>query len=168
MKDTKAFLWISHSPLRLYLVAFFLGMFVDLVTPFGFFSYWLQFALGMPLLCGGIALTVWASEAGKSKPATPEPSEQDFNEAAKTKLVTSGPYKYLRHPYYMSLTLCYAGVAVMFVWPATLLLLLPVLLVLDDKIVPREEAEMERLYGDKWRSYAAAVTRWGYKSKANA
>jgi protein-S-isoprenylcysteine O-methyltransferase Ste14 len=165
MNKDEAFSWISHNPIRLYAVAFAAGFIVDLLTPLGIFSYTWQFALGMPVLVAGIALMVWTSEAGKRKPPVPDAPPNEFNEAGETELVIEGPYKYLRHPFYLSLTLCYLGIAVMFDLPVTLALLIPVSMILDKKIIPTEEAEMERRYAASWRAYVASVPRWFTKEK---
>jgi protein-S-isoprenylcysteine O-methyltransferase Ste14 len=75
-------------------------------------------------------------------------------------LVTTGPYRFSRNPMYVGLTLLYAGVAIWVntVWP---LLFLPVILiVLHYGVVVREEAYLERTFGDEYRHYARRVRRW--------
>jgi protein-S-isoprenylcysteine O-methyltransferase Ste14 len=162
MTDTRAYLWISHNPVRLYVVALLAGLFVDYIAPMNMIGLWLQFALGLPLLVAGAALIIWVSEAGRHKPPVPEPPPSDFNMAAQARLITGGPYRYLRHPFYLALALGYAGIAVLLDLPVTLVLLAAVLLIVGRRIVPEEEREMARRYGERWRAYAAAVPRWGY------
>jgi protein-S-isoprenylcysteine O-methyltransferase Ste14 len=75
-------------------------------------------------------------------------------------LVTTGPYRFSRNPMYVGLTLLYAGVAIWVnaVWP---LLFLPgILIVLHYGVVVREEAYLERTFGDEYRQYAQRVRRW--------
>jgi protein-S-isoprenylcysteine O-methyltransferase Ste14 len=165
MNTNEAFSWISHNPIRLYAVAFAFGFVVDLLVRVGIFSYTWQFALGMPILVIGIALMVWTSEVGKRRPVVPDLPPNEFNDAGEAKLVIEGPYKYLRHPFYLSLTLCYLGVAVMLDMPVTLALLIPVSMILDKKIIPNEEAEMERRYAASWRAYVDSVPRWLTRDK---
>ena len=77
-----------------------------------------------------------------------------------TTLVTSGPYLISRNPMYVGFTLLYAGITlwVNTVWP---LLALPViLLVMQRGVIQREEAYLERRFGEEYRTYRARVRRW--------
>lgn len=77
-----------------------------------------------------------------------------------TALVTTGPYRFTRNPMYVGMTLLYAGVAIWAntVWP---LLFLPlVLVVMQVGVIAREEAYLERVFGDAYREYRRRVRRW--------
>jgi len=76
-----------------------------------------------------------------------------------TALVTGGPYKISRNPMYLGFTLIYSGVSVWAnsLWPV---LALPVVLVVMDRQIAREEAYLEHLFGDDFRRYRARVRRW--------
>jgi len=77
-----------------------------------------------------------------------------------TALVTGGPYKISRNPMYLGFTLIYLGASVWAnaLWP---LLALPVVLAVTDRgQIAREEAYLERRFGDEYRRYKARVRRW--------
>jgi protein-S-isoprenylcysteine O-methyltransferase Ste14 len=77
-----------------------------------------------------------------------------------TALVTTGPYRLTRNPMYVGFTCFYLGIAfwVNALWP---LLALPlVLLIVQRGVIAREEAYMERRFGDAYRAYCARVRRW--------
>jgi len=77
-----------------------------------------------------------------------------------TALVVTGPYRFSRNPMYVGATLFYIGVSlwVNSLWP---LLLLPVVLVIMSRgVIAREEAYLERRFGDEYRSYRSRVRRW--------
>jgi protein-S-isoprenylcysteine O-methyltransferase Ste14 len=77
-----------------------------------------------------------------------------------TALVVTGPYRLTRNPIYLGFTLWYLGITfwVNSMWP---LLFLPVvLLVMNRWVISREEAYLERRFGDAYRSYRASVRRW--------
>jgi len=77
-----------------------------------------------------------------------------------TALVLTGPYRLTRNPMYLGLALLYLGISlwVNTVWP---LLALPlVLLVIHFGVVRREEAYLERRFGEQYRAYRARVRRW--------
>jgi len=77
-----------------------------------------------------------------------------------TALVVHGPYRFTRNPMYLALALVYLGLALLVnaAWP---LVLLPVALMLVERwVIAREEAYLERQFGDAYRAYKARVRRW--------
>lgn len=77
-----------------------------------------------------------------------------------TALVVTGPYRFTRNPMYVGFTFLYLGISlwVNTLWP---LLLLPVvLLIMDRGVIAREEAYLERRFGDSYRAFRARVRRW--------
>lgn len=77
-----------------------------------------------------------------------------------TALVTTGIHGRSRNPIYVGLFLLYAGIGVAAHSPWILLLLLPLALIIRYGVVAREEAYLERLFGDAYRDYKARVRRW--------
>ena len=77
-----------------------------------------------------------------------------------TALVTQGPYRFSRHPAYLAGGVLYLGigVAVNVLW---VVLLLPVpIAVITLTAMRREEAYLERKFGEEFLRYKAAVRRW--------
>ncbi len=77
-----------------------------------------------------------------------------------TALVVTGPYRLSRNPMYVGFTLLYLGISlwVNTLWP---LIFLPiVLLVMRRGVISREEAYLERRFGESYRAYRARVRRW--------
>jgi protein-S-isoprenylcysteine O-methyltransferase Ste14 len=77
-----------------------------------------------------------------------------------TAFVVAGPYRFTRNPIYIGFVLAYFGFAVMLTSMWVLLLLIPVLPILQRGVVLREEAYLERQFGDSYRKYKARVPRW--------
>jgi protein-S-isoprenylcysteine O-methyltransferase Ste14 len=77
-----------------------------------------------------------------------------------TALVTGGPYRFTRNPMYLGFTLIYIGIAcwVNTAWPVVLLPL--VLLVMHYGVILREEAYLERKFGEEYRAFRGRVRRW--------
>ena len=77
-----------------------------------------------------------------------------------TSLVTDGPYARSRNPGYLALSTFYVAIGLLLgsVW--TLVLLLPVLMVIRYAVVAREEAHLERVFGQEYREYKSRVPRW--------
>ena len=106
----------------------------------------LFFALGL----AGVAAVIAFRRAGTS-PNPYRPSSQ---------LVTTGIYRISRNPMYVGFTLWYLAAAC---WTNNLWLfvLLPiVLLVMLYGVILREEAYLERQFGDEYRAYRKRVRRW--------
>jgi protein-S-isoprenylcysteine O-methyltransferase Ste14 len=77
-----------------------------------------------------------------------------------TTLVTGGPFRYSRNPFYVAMTVIYVGLTLYLglIWP--LLTLVPALIVVHWRIVRREEGFLEDRFGDDYRAYKAQVHRW--------
>jgi protein-S-isoprenylcysteine O-methyltransferase Ste14 len=80
--------------------------------------------------------------------------------APATALVTSGPYRLTRNPIYVGFVLVYLGLSIVLTSIWILVLLLPVLVILQRGVVLREEAYLERRFGEAYDAYAQRVPRW--------
>ena len=101
-----------------------------------------------------LALFAWAivtmTRAGSNVP-TSLPS---------TTIVDTGPYRFTRNPIYLGMMLGLIGLAVALNSLWLLLTLAPFALVIRYGVVAREEAYLERKFGDVYRHYRARVRRW--------
>jgi protein-S-isoprenylcysteine O-methyltransferase Ste14 len=111
--------------------------------------------LGWPLLPGGLLLNGWFYFTMR-RANTPIDSRKPVSN-----LTTEGPFRYTRNPAYLSMTMIYAGVAVLrnASW-AILLLPLVLVAIQRDQIVGREERYLERTFGEEYLDYKARVRRW--------
>jgi protein-S-isoprenylcysteine O-methyltransferase Ste14 len=77
-----------------------------------------------------------------------------------TTIVDTGPYRLTRNPIYLGMLLGLIGEAIAFnsLWP--LVSLVAFALVIRYGVVAREEAYLERKFGDDYRRYRARVRRW--------
>jgi protein-S-isoprenylcysteine O-methyltransferase Ste14 len=90
-----------------------------------------------------------------SRAETPLPT----NQPARV-LVTTGIHRWTRNPVYLGLLLIYVGIGIAAQSPWSLLLALPLALVIHYGVVKREEAYLERRFGDAYRDYKGRVRRW--------
>ena len=118
--------------------------------PAGLPSGW----LGAAVFALALALFAWAivtiTRAGSNVP-TNRPT---------TSIVVSGPYRFTRNPIYLGMFLGLIGLAIAFDDLWLLLMLVPFALVIRYGVVAREEAYLERKFGDVYRGYRARVRRW--------
>lgn len=77
-----------------------------------------------------------------------------------SRLVTTGVYRLTRNPMYLGMALLYLGLAILFDSLLALVLLPVVLAVIQTQVIAREEAYLQRKFGDEYRAYKARVRRW--------
>lgn len=109
---------------------------------------------GGSLILVGLALFA-AGVRNFSRAATPLPT----NQPARV-LVTTGIYRWTRNPIYLGFFLAYDGIGVATRSPWILILTLPLAITIRNGVVAREEAYLERRFGDVYRDYKARVRRW--------
>lgn len=102
-----------------------------------------------------IALAGWAVVTFRRAKTAIEPWK------AASRLVTNGPYAFMRNPMYVALTLLTVSVGVALDWPWAVALV-PVAVIATDRLVIRhEEAHLAHAFGAAYRDYCARVRRWG-------
>ena len=77
-----------------------------------------------------------------------------------TAIVTSGPYRSTRNPIYLALLLGQIGLAVGFDSLWILATMVPFYLLIRYGVIAREEAYLERKFGETYVSYKAKVRLW--------
>jgi protein-S-isoprenylcysteine O-methyltransferase Ste14 len=110
--------------------------------------------LGATVFALALALAVWAivtmTRAGSSVPTN----------LPTATIVETGPYRVTRNPIYLGMFLGLAGLAIAFDSLWLLVALAAFALVIRYGVVAREEAYLERRFGDVYRRYRARVRRW--------
>ena len=77
-----------------------------------------------------------------------------------TTIVDAGPYRFTRNPIYLGMVLGLIGLAIAINSLWLLMMLVPFALVIRYGVITREEAYLERKFGDVYRRYCARVRRW--------
>ena len=77
-----------------------------------------------------------------------------------TAIVDTGPFGFTRNPLYVGLTLAYVGLSLALNTWWSLFLLVPVWIVMHLFVVRREEAYLERKFGDTYLNYRRRVRRY--------
>jgi protein-S-isoprenylcysteine O-methyltransferase Ste14 len=75
-------------------------------------------------------------------------------------LIVEGPFRFTRNPLYLALVLLTIAMAL---WLNTwwiVILLAPVVVGVDRLVIAREEAYLQRRFGDEYASFRARVRRW--------
>jgi protein-S-isoprenylcysteine O-methyltransferase Ste14 len=156
MNDTGTAGVIARPPL-LFLAALLLGLVSDRLLPWPFAVpgtgpvHWIA---GGSMILVGLALAA-AGIRNFSRAATPIPTNQPTRV-----LVTTGIHGWTRNPIYLGLFFAYGGIGIAARSPWTLILTLPLAITIRYGVVGREEAYLERRFGDAYRDYKARVRRW--------
>ena len=147
---------IARPPL-LFLAALLLGFVSDRLLPLPLpvpridLVHWI---IAGSLILIGLALAA-AGIRNFSRAGTPVPT----NEPTRA-LVTTGIHGWTRNPIYLGMFLLYGGIGVAAQSPWILILALPLAITIRYGVVAREEAYLERRFGDAYRHYKARVRRW--------
>ena len=147
---------IARPPL-LFLAALLLGFVSDRLLPLPLpvpridLVHWI---IAGSLILIGLALAA-AGIRNFSRAGTPVPT----NEPTRA-LVTTGIHGWSRNPIYVGLFLVYGGIGLAAHSPWVRILTLPLALTIRCGVVAREEAYLERRFGDAYRDYKTRVRRW--------
>jgi protein-S-isoprenylcysteine O-methyltransferase Ste14 len=110
--------------------------------------------LGAIVFVFALALVAWAivtiTTAGSNVPTN----------LPATTIVESGPYRFTRNPIYLGMFLGLIGLAIAFDNLWLLMMLMPFALIIRYGVVAREEAYLERKFGDGYHGYRSRVRRW--------
>jgi protein-S-isoprenylcysteine O-methyltransferase Ste14 len=111
-------------------------------------------SLGGAVVCMGVAGFAWMVATMK-KAETPI-----HNSATPIALVETGPFRLTRNPMYLFGAVALSGLSLLWLHLWLLAMVPLVLLATHYGVVLREEAYLERKFGEPYRQYRARVRRW--------
>jgi protein-S-isoprenylcysteine O-methyltransferase Ste14 len=155
MYDTADTAQVSIRPPLAWGLAVIAGLALNWLVPLPFLPVDLPAGwLGAIVFVFALALLAWAiitiTRAGSNVPTNLPTST----------IVESGPYRFTRNPIYHGMFLGLAGLAIAFDNLWLLMMLVPFALLIRYGVVAREEAYLERKFGDVYRGYRSRVRRW--------
>ena len=136
-------------------VAVVAGFVLDWLEPLPFVpDDWPGGLIGAVIFVLALALAIWAMDT-MTRAGTNVPTNRPT-----TTIVESGPYRFTRNPIYLGMVLGLIGLAIALNSLWLLLTLVPFAAVIRYGVIAREEAYLERKFGDVYRRYRARVRRW--------
>ena len=75
-------------------------------------------------------------------------------------IITRGPYRYSRNPIYLGFVITGVGIALAFNTWWILLSVLAFVLIANKAVIEREEAYLERKFGESYSNYQRETRRW--------
>jgi protein-S-isoprenylcysteine O-methyltransferase Ste14 len=110
--------------------------------------------LGGVLAVCSAALAIWAKRVMQAAGTNVRPDQPTLV------IVKRGPYRHTRNPMYLSLCVFQIGIALLFNDWIALLLALVLFTILHFGVVLREEAYLERKFGEEYLELKHSVRRW--------
>ncbi|MEP7038198.1 MAG: isoprenylcysteine carboxylmethyltransferase family protein [Acidobacteriota bacterium] len=141
-------------PPALYAGTLIVGLILSFIFPNSFLPRIVALSLGFLLVICAAIIAVFSFRTMNRAHTPVNPSMPT------TAIVSEGVFGISRNPIYLSMTFLYTGIAVMFNALWALLLLLPLLIVVQNGIIKREESYLERKFGAEYLNYKARVRRW--------
>ena len=147
---------VNIMPPAVFYACLIAGGVLEFVLPTNFpvFSKWARIILGLTIGSAGLAFMGIAHEKFK-RIGTNVPTNQSA-----TAFVVQGAYRFSRNPMYVGGSAFFLGIGLVVGSLWMLAAYLPLGLYLALYVVPREEAYMERIFGDEYKTYCRSVRRW--------
>lgn len=121
----------------------------------GFFQdYKLLTPVGIVIFTLGAGLAAWGWLIFRLARTTRVPGE------ASTKLGRTGPYRLMRNPMYVGLSVAYIGEAAILHEIAPVVLLPLIIAYLNRVVIPIEEEKLHEVFGAQYEQYQEDVHRW--------
>jgi protein-S-isoprenylcysteine O-methyltransferase Ste14 len=137
-------------PIGALLISWGLGKLWPIAISWPAWSRW----AGAVLFVAPFTLAIWANVAFRRHNTVSNPLGKV------TTLVSTGPFRFFRHPMYLNLLLSYTGGTLAFHLPWAAVLWLPVFLYLHYGVIIPEERHLEAAFGDEYAAYKSRVRRW--------
>src|SRR5262249_54734758 len=155
MADTADTANVIVRPPLAWMLAVLAGLALDWLMPLPFLPAAVPASwLGAIVFGVALALFAWAiatmTRAGSNVPSR----------LPTTTLRAAGPYRLTRNPIYLGMVLGLIGLAIAFDSLWLLITLVPFALVIRYGVIAREEAYLERKFGEVYLAYKSRVRRW--------
>lgn len=109
---------------------------------------------GIAVVLAGLGLLLSALSGFRRAGTRPEPWQPSSS------IVEHGPYRFTRNPMYLGMALLMLGLALIAASTAALALVPVAVIAIDRCVIVREEAYLQRKFGDAYGAYCGRVRRW--------
>ena len=147
---------VSLMPPTVFYACLILGSVLELFLPQAIPLLALPVRLGLGIVVGGIGFAVMMIAHGTfERLGTNVPTNRPA-----TQFVVQGAYRFSRNPMYAGGSAFFLGIGLTAGSLWLLAAYIPLGLYLSLYVIPREEAYLERAFGDEYRAYRRNVRRW--------
>lgn len=141
-------------PPALYAGTLFAGLLLHFIYPIYFLPRSAAVASGAAIIFAALLIAISAVRAMRRAKTAVNPSQPT------TAIVAEGAFRFSRNPIYLSMTLLYFGIALLFNSFWAVLLLPPLIAIVEIGIIRREEIYLKQKFGDEYLRYKGRVRRW--------
>jgi protein-S-isoprenylcysteine O-methyltransferase Ste14 len=145
---------VAVLPPLLFLVALIVMLALRYVWPLSIGGRPLTIVLGIILAALGILSIAWGRTTMVRGGTNVNPTMPT------TAIVTGGPFRFTRNPLYVGVMCLFLGISLLFDTWWGIPVLIPAFVILHFGVVLREEAYLERKFGEPYRAYKAGVRRY--------
>ena len=145
---------VKFPPPFIFLLSILIGLGLQRFWPMSVVPATLTTPLGVASIVFALVLVMLGFRELRRHKTTIRPDEPS------SAIVKTGPYRFTRNPLYVSLSALQLGIGL---WTNILwvvVMLIPVWIVMTTQVIAREEAYLERAFGEEYSSYKASVRRW--------
>src|SRR5438445_4173356 len=145
---------VAVFPPLLFLVALMVMLALRYVWPPAIGGRPLTMVLGIVLAALAIAIIAWGRTTMQRGGTNIDPTKPTLA------IITGGPFGFSRNPLYVGLMGLLLGIGLIFDTWWGVVALVPAFLILHSGVVLREEAYLERKFGEPYRTYKTSVRRY--------
>ena len=145
---------VVFPPPFIYLGWLAAGFALDYFLPASILPDSVQYSVGGVVILLSVVLVVSAFRQFRKHDTNIRPDKPD------TALLSEGAYRFTRNPIYLAMTLLYVGISISADSPWSLAMIVPVLLIMNFLVIPREERYLARTFGEEYLAYKSTVRRW--------
>ncbi len=143
---------VTTLPPTLVLIHIAAGIALNWIFPVAIWHSWGW--LGLILLAAAFAVTKWSKDIFQKAGTNVAPNKPA------TAIVQNGPYQYSRNPMYVCMIVGFFGLALLAGGLMMLLVVIPLFVILDRKIIAPEETYLTEKFGEEYKNYKVKVRRW--------
>jgi protein-S-isoprenylcysteine O-methyltransferase Ste14 len=141
-------------PPLIYLVCLLVGLGLDYLWPAPVLSPAVQYGAGGVLIVASVLLF------GLTLREFSRANTSINHRRPTTSVITTGPFGLTRNPVYGAMTMLFVGIASVIDGLWILAMVIPAVLIVHFFVILKEEAFLEREFGDTYRRYKNSVRRW--------
>lgn len=144
---------LSHS-YTVFLLAVILGVIFDILIPTSYFGNYIFQYVGITLIILGSLLIYWAQRTTNCT------KKEELEKGILVRDFARGPYKYSRNPTHIGLTTMALGLGFTINSVFSVVFVIIAFLITKIVFIKKEEALLEKRYGDDYCNYKKKVCTW--------